>query len=105
MRIAYVCADQGVPVFGRKGCSVHVQEVVRAFGRLGARVELFTPRAEGEPPPGLENVPVHLVDMKGTKLILGMHELRHLHLYFAFKTKTIFVTTADATHAPAATPR
>jgi glycosyltransferase involved in cell wall biosynthesis len=59
MHIAYVCADLGVPVFGRKGCSIHVQEVVLAFGRLGARVELFTPRAEGEPPPGLEAVPVH----------------------------------------------
>jgi glycosyltransferase involved in cell wall biosynthesis len=59
MRLAYVCADLGVPVFGRKGCSVHVQEVVRAFGRLGARVELFTPRPEGEPPGGLETVPVH----------------------------------------------
>jgi glycosyltransferase involved in cell wall biosynthesis len=59
MRIAYVCADQGVPVFGHKGCSVHVQEVVRAFTRQGGQVELFTPRHEGEPPPGLETVPVH----------------------------------------------
>src|SRR5262249_35131066 len=59
MRIAYVCMDRGVPVFGRKGCSIHVQEVVRAFGRLGHRVELFTARPEGEPPPGLEGVPVH----------------------------------------------
>jgi glycosyltransferase involved in cell wall biosynthesis len=59
MRIAYVCADQGVPVFGRKGCSIHVQEVVRAFTRQGEWVELFTPRTEGEPPPGLKAVPVH----------------------------------------------
>ena len=59
MRIAYVCADQGVPVFGRKGCSIHVQEVVRAFAQQGEQVELFTPRTEGEPPPGLEAVPVH----------------------------------------------
>ena len=33
MRLAYVSADPGVPVFGRKGCSVHVQEVVRGPGR------------------------------------------------------------------------
>jgi glycosyltransferase involved in cell wall biosynthesis len=59
MRIAYVCADLGVPVFGRKGCSIHVQEVVRAFCRLGARVELFTPCPEGAPPVGLETVPIH----------------------------------------------
>jgi glycosyltransferase involved in cell wall biosynthesis len=59
MRIAYVSADQGVPVFGRKGCSIHVQEVVRAFVRLGAHVELFTPRPEGAAPAGLESVTVH----------------------------------------------
>ena len=40
MRIAYVCADHGVPVFGRKGCSVHVQEIVRAFTRRGVHVDL-----------------------------------------------------------------
>jgi glycosyltransferase involved in cell wall biosynthesis len=59
MRIAYISADQGVPVFGRKGCSIHVQEVVRALTQLGEQVELFTPCSEGEPPPGLEAVPVH----------------------------------------------
>jgi glycosyltransferase involved in cell wall biosynthesis len=59
MRLAYVCADLGVPVFGRKGCSVHVQEVVRALVRQGVRVELFATRCEGRPPPGLEAVRVH----------------------------------------------
>ena len=47
MRIAYVCMDPGVPVFGMKGCSVHVQEVVRAFLRSGAEVELFAVREGG----------------------------------------------------------
>jgi glycosyltransferase involved in cell wall biosynthesis len=59
MRIAYVCADLGVPVFGRKGCSIHVQEVVRALSEQGATVELFARRLEGEPPPGLETVCTH----------------------------------------------
>lgn len=54
MKIAYVCADLGVPVFGQKGCSIHVQEVVRAFLQHGAEVTLITPRLGGEPPPGLE---------------------------------------------------
>jgi starch synthase len=36
MRIAYICADPGIPVFGQKGCSIHVQEVIRAFRQLGA---------------------------------------------------------------------
>jgi glycosyltransferase involved in cell wall biosynthesis len=59
MRIAYICADRGVPVFGRKGCSVHVQELVRALGASGALVELFTPRGEGIPAPGFADVTLH----------------------------------------------
>ena len=31
MRIAYICADPGVPVCGCKGASIHVQEVIRAL--------------------------------------------------------------------------
>ena len=58
-RVAYICADPGVPVFGRKGCSVHVQEVIRALLRAGAQVELFATRVDGEPPAGLEDLPVH----------------------------------------------
>jgi glycosyltransferase involved in cell wall biosynthesis len=59
MRVAYVSADQGIPVFGRKGCSIHVQEVVRSLLGLGADVDLFTPRGEGPVPPGLEGVRGH----------------------------------------------
>src|SRR5262249_33566709 len=58
MRIAYVCADRGVPIFGRKGCSIHVQEVIRALSAQGASVELFAMRAEGDPPPVLGRVPL-----------------------------------------------
>src|SRR5262249_37515142 len=56
MRLAYVCADLGVPVFGRKGCSIHVQEVVRALLRQGVGVDLFAARCEDERPAGLEEV-------------------------------------------------
>jgi len=53
MRIAYVCADPGVPVFGSKGASNHVQAMLRAFGRLGHEVTLFARRTGGSPPDGL----------------------------------------------------
>ena len=56
MRIAYICADPGVPVFGRKGCSIHVQEVVRAFTRLGHQVTLFARRWGGEAPADLAGI-------------------------------------------------
>ncbi|HEV3236723.1 MAG TPA: hypothetical protein VGZ25_07015, partial [Gemmataceae bacterium] len=59
MRIAYVSADQGVPVFGCKGCSIHVQEVLRALVNRGAEIDLFTPRIGGETPSCLESVRLH----------------------------------------------
>lgn len=59
MRIAYVCSDPGVPVFGRKGCSVHVQEVIRAWRARGAKIELFAARVGGEPPVDLTDLVVH----------------------------------------------
>lgn len=59
MKIAYVCADPGVPVYGAKGCSIHVQEIVRALIRLGTHVELFAVRTGTAAPPGLEACPLH----------------------------------------------
>ncbi|UNX53665.1 glycosyltransferase family 4 protein [Georgenia sp. TF02-10] len=50
MRIAYVCADPGIPVFGTKGASVHVQEVVRVLLAAGHTVDLFCRRTGGAPP-------------------------------------------------------
>jgi glycosyltransferase involved in cell wall biosynthesis len=59
MHLAYICADPGVPVFGGKGASVHVQGVIRAFLRLGAEVELFATNLTGNPPMGWETVRFH----------------------------------------------
>ncbi|MCA9063584.1 MAG: glycosyltransferase family 4 protein [Planctomycetaceae bacterium] len=64
MRIAYVCADAGVPVFGTKGCSIHVQEVTRAFVRRGDTVDLFVARAGGAAPPDLENCAVTQISVR-----------------------------------------
>lgn len=59
MRVAYICADPGIPVFGRKGASVHVQEVLRALKRRGASVDLLAARYDDAPPPGLQDVRCH----------------------------------------------
>src|SRR4030095_2375995 len=63
MRIAYLCADPGVPVFGRKGCSVHVQEIIRAFRRRGAAVCLFAVRFDGDRPPDLDRLSVYRLSL------------------------------------------
>jgi glycosyltransferase involved in cell wall biosynthesis len=57
-RVAYVCADPGVPVFGTKGASVHVQEVLRQLVRRGAEVVLVCARTDGPPPADLTGVRV-----------------------------------------------
>lgn len=64
MRVAYVCADLGVPVFGRKGCSIHVQEVLRAFLSLGAEVDLFSSRIEDPAPTDLNSIRVHEIPVR-----------------------------------------
>jgi hypothetical protein len=45
----YICADSGVPVFGEKGCSVHVQEMLGAFLEEGLDMRLIAQRLGGVP--------------------------------------------------------
>ncbi len=56
MRIAYICADPGIPVFGCKGCSLHVQEMIRSFLNLGIEVTLFATNQGGQAPADLQQV-------------------------------------------------
>ena len=44
MRVAYLNADCGIPVFGDKGASVHIQEMVSAMQGLGADVRMVATR-------------------------------------------------------------
>ena len=59
MRIVYVSADRGIPVFGEKGASIHIQEMIRAFNRLGHEVRCVAARAGDCAPSGfrVEEVP------------------------------------------------
>ena len=59
IRIAYICADPGVPVFGTKGCSTHIQEVLRVLLSKGAEVDLFPLRTGGDCPGDLSAVRTH----------------------------------------------
>ncbi|MBI4312072.1 MAG: glycosyltransferase family 4 protein [Chloroflexi bacterium] len=49
MRIAYWCADFGIPLPGTAGGSIHIQETMFALRRLGHAVRIFSPacRLEG----------------------------------------------------------
>ena len=61
MRIAYVLLDPGIGVFGTKGASVHVQEVIRTFRHLGHEVSVFCTRTD-------DDVPSDLADLDVTRL-------------------------------------
>ncbi len=74
----YVVTDPGVPVFGAKGCSVHVQEVLRELRLRYHRVHLVTTRCGGAPPEGLADVQVHVVPRpKGADLAEREAAQRH----------------------------
>jgi glycosyltransferase involved in cell wall biosynthesis len=57
-RVAYVCADPGVPIFGHKGPSVHARAICGAFLEAGYDLTLFASRRGGETPPVFRDVPV-----------------------------------------------
>jgi starch synthase len=67
MRIAYLSADRGVPVFGTKGASVHVRELTRALASLGHEVVVLTPRGEGLRPTSFR-IPVRDVTAEAEQL-------------------------------------
>ena len=54
MRIAYLCADLGVPVCGNKGASIHVRELSRALQEQGHEVVVVCARLGGSRPHGFD---------------------------------------------------
>ena len=78
MRLLYLSADPGVPVLGRKGASVHLREMVRAFEAAGARVVVLSPRIapEGERLPG--TVELHEIEQSVDDLQVVINTHRFL---------------------------
>jgi len=66
MRIAYVCADPGIEVFGTKGASVHIQEVVRELRRRGHDVIVYALRRGKEIPTDLADLQVEEYPLEDT---------------------------------------
>ncbi len=60
MRIAYLTADFGIPVYGNKGASIHVRELSSALRETGHDVRIYTCRLGGDPPAGFD-IPVREV--------------------------------------------
>ncbi len=75
MRIAYVCADPGVPVFGSKGCSVHVQEVLACLLKANVEVTLFARNLDGSQPEALKRARVVCIPALPKMKDVGAREL------------------------------
>ncbi|MDO4253920.1 MAG: glycosyltransferase family 4 protein [Kocuria sp.] len=58
MRVAYISADPGIPVFGSKGASVHVQEIIRCWRALGWDVTVYATRIGKQVPEDLTDLDV-----------------------------------------------
>ncbi|WOF24750.1 glycosyltransferase family 4 protein [Microbacterium betulae] len=58
MRVAYICADPGIPVLGTKGASIHVQQIVAAFRRRGDDVTVYCTRVGDAAPTALGDAPI-----------------------------------------------
>ena len=54
--------DPGIPVYGNKGCSIHVQEVLRVFKSMSAEIHLFTVKKGKQFLQEFNDVKLHLID-------------------------------------------
>ena len=90
MKIAYVCADPGIPLLGAKGASVHVREITSALARRGHTLHILCVCVfgEGNPEPPVtsiqhcdtperldEGVPPDLARASGLDVVLERYSL------------------------------
>ncbi|HMJ88360.1 MAG TPA: glycosyltransferase family 4 protein [Candidatus Acidoferrum sp.] len=61
MNVALISADPEVPVFGNHGCSVHVQEILRAMSKRGFEVDLFAANYGGAVTQEFSGVRMHSI--------------------------------------------
>lgn len=48
MKILYICGDQGIPAFGRKGASTHIREMIAALRAHGCKILLAASDLSGD---------------------------------------------------------
>ncbi len=73
LHVAYVCADRGVPIGGRKGASAHVDELARALARRGAEVRIVAARVADDWEPN--TAPFAVIDLARDRAARAMRQL------------------------------
>lgn len=74
MRLLYLSSDQGVPLFGHKGASVHVRELATALCHLDVEVAIASPRTE--PAGDTLEAPIEVLPLPGITYETSDTELR-----------------------------
>jgi len=74
MRVLYLSCDQGVPVLGHKGASVHVRELASALSHLRVDVAIASPRTE--PAGDTLDAPVEVLPLPGIRPKTSVEEFR-----------------------------
>src|SRR5439155_26722571 len=72
VKILYLGPDIGVPVLGRKGASVHVRELVAAFGRAGHNVVLAAQVLNKSPWEKPASIDANLIHVRASSHIAGV---------------------------------
>ncbi len=77
-----------------------VEAAGKSYSASGTAIDMYSYTFKTLTVSGIkfENVPVHLGKFDDEDLVLGMNELKRLHLYFAFKDGMIHITGADDRH-------
>ncbi|MGH7494290.1 MAG: glycosyltransferase family 4 protein [bacterium] len=87
MNIAYISADFGVPIFGYKGASIHVREMVAAFRKAGHAVCIISPAIENAEKESL-GVNVSLLPVQAAERhLLLSQELKTLDGFLNLETR------------------
>ena len=72
MNIAYISADFGVPIFGYKGASVHVREMIAALRKAGHTVCILSPAMESRNDDAFLPVPPAVHHLQAFKELEGL---------------------------------
>ncbi|MCI0693249.1 glycosyltransferase family 4 protein [candidate division KSB1 bacterium] len=87
MNIAYISADFGVPIFGYKGASIHVREMVAALRKAGHTVCIISPAIEKTAGERLDESVALLPVPAAERHLLLSQELEALDEFLDMKTR------------------
>jgi len=88
LKIAYLCTDAGIPIFGSKGASIHIRETASALKKLDKEIFIVAVNKDGEVLPDFK-VPVYQVSPFTSKKLGSDFRKILTNIKFYLKVKKI----------------